>query len=236
MDCHEFLAQMAELLDGDMAASAADAFDRHRQACAHCRTALATVEQMRRLYADERFFAMPEGASERLRQSLAAGLEEPLAPAALRPAAAVPSSAAAAPRRRGWLGFGADTGRLRALAWAAAAAVVVLAVGVARWQASASTTSGWLVDSHCYAAYKSHPGDHPSDCFIKCATSGKTVGIEDAQGRFHPFNARGRAQAIAAVEASHRKDHLWVTVKTAPASGPALDVVALTLGDPAAAR
>ncbi len=69
MDCHEFLAQMAELLDGDMAAPAADAFDRHRQACAHCRTALATVEQMRRLYADERFFAMPEGASERLRQS-----------------------------------------------------------------------------------------------------------------------------------------------------------------------
>jgi hypothetical protein len=189
---------------------------------------------MRRLYADERYFAMPEGASERLRQALANGLDEPLAPAELRPAnATAPGNPGAPARSRHWLGLGAGTGRLRALAWSAAAAVVVLAVGVARWQAAASTTSGWLMDSHCYAAYKSHPGDHPSDCFLKCATSGKTVGIEDAQGQFHPFNEQGRARAIAAVEASQRKDHLWVTVKTAAASGPGLDVVALSLGAPA---
>jgi hypothetical protein len=234
MDCQQFLLRMSDYWEGELAASEAQLLDEHRAACARCRVALANIEQMRRLFADERFFAMPEGASGRLHDALVRGLDEPLAPTELRPAAPSAILAPAAPRRRSWLGFGTASGRLRGLAWAAAAAVIVLAVSVSRWQASASTTSGWLIDHHCYAAYKAHPGDHPSDCFIKCATAGKAVGIEDAQGHFHPFNEQGRAKAIAAVEASHRKNHLWVTVQSEPSRGPDLNVVALTLGQPAA--
>ncbi len=230
MDCPGYLSAMSEYLDGELAGPEAEAFERHRAGCARCRALLAVVDQMRRLYADERYFAMPEGAGARLRQALATGLDEPLAPAALRPPAVAPPPP---PRRRAWLGFGADTGRLRAVAWVAAAAVVLLAVSVSRWQASASTTSGWLMDSHCYAAFKSHPGDHPSDCLLKCARQGWTLGLVDAKGDFEPFNAAGKAKAIAAVEASHEKNRLWVTVKTAPSRGPTLNVVALTLSQPA---
>lgn len=222
MTCEQFLGLVSDYLDGELEAALGTAMQAHRAICKDCRVVLDTTGQMLRIVGDERTFTMPEGASQRLRQALAQGLDEPLVPAALRPA---PTLAPPPVRHRAWF-WGA-----RQTALAVALVLILIAGGVIRWRAGAVTTSGWLMDRHCFAAFQTHAGDHPRDCLIKCAAQG--YGLVDGQGHFRPFDANGNRTALAAVKASAQPDHLWVTVRAKRSSNATLQVEALALSDPA---
>ncbi len=128
----QFLAWISDYVDGELEPQQAEAAQQHLLACARCPVVLATMRQTLRILGDERHFAMPEGASLRLRQALEQGLGEPLVPAQLRPAA-TPARAEARPEakpKRSLLGFAAVSGSWRATAWAAAVVLVMLAAGV----------------------------------------------------------------------------------------------------------
>ena len=228
ISCQQFLAWVSEYLDGELGPSQAEAMQEHSRGCARCPVVLATTRQMVRILGDERNLAMPEGASLRLRQALDQGLGESLLPTQLRPAAATPKPKEK--RRASLLGFGAVSGSWRATAWAAAIILVFLAVGVARWRASATTTSGWLIDQHCFAAFHNRIADHPRSCLLRCADS--TYGLVDAKGNFSPFDAKGNRSALAAVQASSKPDHLWVTVRATMSSSHELEVQNLELTQP----
>jgi len=218
--CQQFLEWMSDYLDGELEAVLAEAVRQHGEQCAPCQVVLDSSDQMLRLVGDDRLFAMPPGASERLHQALERGLGEPLVPAELRPP--VPVATLQAPRRSHFILHSA---------WAAAAIVIlVLAAGILRWRASATTTSGWLIDRHCLATFQSHLADHPRDCLIRCASS--TYGLVDAKGHFRPFDAKGNQTALAAVKASTQPDHLWVTVKAKRSSSSELAVEQLELTEP----
>ncbi|HUX67045.1 MAG TPA: zf-HC2 domain-containing protein [Terriglobales bacterium] len=228
ISCQQFLAWISDYVDGELEPQQAEAAQEHLRACARCPVVLATMRQMQAMLGDERHWAMPEGASLRLRQALEQGLGEPLVPAELRPAA-TPVRPLAKPKRS-LLGFAAVSGSWRATAWAAAVVLVMLAAGVARWRASATTTSGWLIDQHCFATFQNKIADHPRSCLLRCA--GKGYGLVDANGHFLPFDAKGNRSALAAVKASSKPDHLWVTVKATMTSSHELEVQDLELTAP----
>lgn len=223
INCQQYLAWMTDYLDGELDPGQAGQADAHLRECPRCAATLSTTRQMLRLLGDQNLFAMPPEASRRLRQALEAGLEEPLMPSELRSPRVVPRPAAPAPKRSWW----ASTPRM---AWAAVLVVILLGAGVLRWRASATTTSGWLIDQHCYPAFQKHPADHTRSCLLKCADV--TYGLVDAKGNFHPFDARGNQRALAAVKASTSATHLWVTVKAARSDSPMLRVEQLELSQP----
>ncbi|MGH9393090.1 MAG: hypothetical protein ACRD1E_02895, partial [Terriglobales bacterium] len=172
----------------------------------------------------------PEGASQRLRRALEEGLGETLIPTSLRAGGPPPQAKAAGGRGFGF-GF---ANRLRATAFVLAVVLIIMVAGVDRWRARAMTTSGWLIDQHCAGAYVNRAADHPRDCLLRCADS--VYGLVDAHGHFTPFDASGNQRALAAVRASSKPDHLWVTVH-AKRSGDAqmLQVQDLALTDPSEA-
>lgn len=222
--CQQWLAWLTDHLDGELNAAYCAQFRSHMEDCPRCRALLQNLQVSQALLADERYFAPAPEASGRLRQALESGLEEPLLVADLRPAARQP---ALIKRRRWWQPQW--TG-----AWAAAIVLLILAVGVVRWRAGAVTTSGWLIDRHCLTAFANHPADHPRDCLLRCAKL--TYGVVDAKGHFTPFDAQGSRRALAAVEASDKPDHLWVTVTgKKSASSPVLEVQQIELTDPSVA-
>jgi|GEM_PF-3228911 len=230
--CEQFLTALADYLDADSLAAMdpamAEAVREHSKICAPCLVVLDTTQQTVRMVGDVRNFEMPEGASERLRRALDEGLGEPLVPATLR-AGAAPAS----PRgqRSGRIfGFG-FANRLRATAFAFAVTVVILVAGVDHWRARATTTSGWLIDQHCFKTYASHLADHPRDCLLACAD--RVYGLVDAKGHFTRLDAKGSKQALAAVQASSKPDHIWVTIHAKRSSdNQVLEVQDLALTDP----
>lgn len=233
MECSQFAALVSEYLDGDLDPVQVEAVRVHSVECARCRVVLSTTRQMLRMVNGTRELPLPEGASARLRHALEQGLDEPLVPAELRPAAARPR--APEPRRHGGLwNFGYASGTMRTTAWASAVLVVALAIGVSRWRASATTVSGWLIDKHCFPAFQNHPADHPRDCLLRCADM--VYGVVDSKGHFTPFDAKGNKSALAAVKASTKPDHLWVTVKAKLTSSDVLEVQDLELTEPTTNR
>lgn len=83
-----------------------------------------------------------------------------------------------------------------------------------------------LVDGMCAKKAKDVPDAHTRDCAIKCASGG--YGIFTAEGRYLKFDEHGSEQALAALKASDRKDHLRVDVKgTLEGDRIAVDSVAL---------
>lgn len=221
ISCQQFLVWMSDYLDGELDPTLTEAMLAHGRQCGPCQVVLDTTGKMLRIVGDDRTFPMPEGASQRLRQALEQGLGEPLIPHALRPPTAPPP-----PRQKPpFWGF-----RKPASAWAAALVLLLLAVGVVRWRASATTTSGWLIDRHCFAAFQNHVADHTRDCLLRCAAS--VYGLVDAQGHFRPFDAKGNRSALAAVRASTKRNHLWVTVRAKRSDAPMLEVQELQLTDP----
>lgn len=83
-----------------------------------------------------------------------------------------------------------------------------------------------LVDVTCSAKIKAAPDAHTRDCALTCAKSG--FGIVTTDGTFLKFDSKGNQQAVAALKATQRKDHLRVTV-TGQRTGESIQVTGLKL-------
>lgn len=107
------------------------------------------------------------------------------------------------------------------------AAVLLLAALAAPASVLAATwTNVSLVDQNCSKKVKDDPDSHPRACALECAASG--FGILTAEGEFLKFDADGSKQALAALRASDREDHLRVDV-TGEVENGVLRVETLTL-------
>ncbi|TAN22539.1 MAG: hypothetical protein EPN33_07750 [Acidobacteria bacterium] len=230
MTCQDFVDHSSDFLDGELDAALAAEASAHAQICARCAAFFASLQTTVHLLGAETLFTMPEGVHERLHAALATGLDEPLAPAELRPAQVHAGDAKApvvlrAPQRR-W----------HWASWAVAAVVILAAIGIFRSRAGAVTTSGWLIDTHCLADYGAKLAEHPAACVLKCGQQVAIgIGVVDAQGHFLRFDARGRKRVLAEVRAAHRPDHLWVTVRgkrSGSDQAPVLDVEQVALTPP----
>jgi hypothetical protein len=67
-----------------------------------------------------------------------------------------------------------------------------------------------LVDNMCAAKVKANPDAHTKDCALKCSESGYAVVTSD--GTVLKLDAKGSEDALAAIKASSKADHLRVTV------------------------
>jgi hypothetical protein len=67
-----------------------------------------------------------------------------------------------------------------------------------------------LVDNACSAKVKDSPDSHTRDCALKCSDSGYAV--VTSTGTLLKLDAKGNENAIAALKASSKADHLRVTV------------------------
>ncbi|MGH9486300.1 MAG: anti-sigma factor family protein [Terriglobales bacterium] len=237
ISCQQFAEWSSEYLDGELEGAVSADARAHVESCACCHALLTSLGTTVRLLGAEATFAPSEGVQERLRQALAAGLDEPLAPP-LHPAAASPPARAALAKAGAWswlVGLGRGSGP----AWIAVVVIIIVAVGLLRVRAGAITTSGWLIDSHCLAAYRNKMAVHPSACLLKCAQKAAAIGVVDARGDFLVFDASGRKRVIAEVRASHKPDDLWVTVRghrAGSAGSPMLDVEQIELTPPGTTR
>ena len=70
-----------------------------------------------------------------------------------------------------------------------------------------------LMDSMCAVkdAMKADPDSHPTKCALQCEASG--YGVLTADGSFLKFDKAGNDQAVAALKATKKTDHLRVTVE-----------------------
>jgi hypothetical protein len=69
-----------------------------------------------------------------------------------------------------------------------------------------------LVDTMCSSKekVKKDPDAHPTSCALQCAKGG--FGIVAADGKFLKFDQAGNDQAVAALKATKKTDHLRATV------------------------
>lgn len=67
-----------------------------------------------------------------------------------------------------------------------------------------------MVDTMCATKAKAKPDEHPRSCALQCQGSG--YGIVTPDGTYLKFDADGNAQAVAALKASKKTDHLRVSV------------------------
>lgn len=218
MDCQQFLDRVSDLLDADLDAATASAARAHAAACPSCAAVLSSSQQMLGWMADPRTFALPPAAAVRLREGLEEGLK-----------GGIDQSRIARPRPAH---FGAWAWLWLRPRWAVALMLIVLVAGLARWRASATTISGWLIDQNCATNYHDHAADHTSNCLRHCAARGVALGLLDAKGQFRRFDAQGNRSARAVLASTPAADHLWVTVKARAASHGVLDVEQLALTSP----
>jgi hypothetical protein len=83
-----------------------------------------------------------------------------------------------------------------------------------------------LVDAMCADKIKADPDKHTTQCALQCGASG--MGILTAEGDFVKFDDAGSKQAIAALKATKKKDHLRATV-VGERSGDTIAVQSVTL-------
>ena len=83
-----------------------------------------------------------------------------------------------------------------------------------------------LIDHHCLNKVKGDPDSHPTSCLKMCAKSG--YGILTADGKWLKFDKAGNEKALAALDATDKKDHIRVNV-TGDLSGGMIKVTALTI-------
>jgi hypothetical protein len=67
-----------------------------------------------------------------------------------------------------------------------------------------------LVDNSCAAKVKANPDSHTKDCALKCSDSGYAVVTSD--GAILKLDAKGNEEAMGALKATSKTDHLRVTV------------------------
>ena len=94
---------------------------------------------------------------------------------------------------------------------------------------SAALAATWthvpLVDHNCEEKVKADPDAHPTSCLLTCASSGYGI-LEN--GKWIKFDKEGNEKAIAALKATHKKDHIRADV-TGEMKGSVLHVTALTI-------
>jgi hypothetical protein len=83
-----------------------------------------------------------------------------------------------------------------------------------------------LVDAMCANQVKSNPDAHTAECALNCGASG--MGLLTSDGTFLKFDDAGTKQALAAIKASKKKDHIRATV-TGERSGAKVKVQSLKL-------
>ncbi len=88
--------------------------------------------------------------------------------------------------------------------------LVVLALAAPVFAATETWKNAALVDSQCAAKVKDNPDAHTRDCAMACSKSG--LGILTADGTFLKFDDKGQKDAVAALKASSKADHLRATV------------------------
>ena len=242
MNCEQFLDSISEYLDGALEPELAAQAQSHSLECRSCQAVLASSRLMLKWAQAFETFAMPSDVQlrlhERLRQfetetrrvNAAAGAAAP-EPAELAPLSLETAGSARRKGRLSWLR--PDMFRIRTVAWAALILLLV-GFGVHHYQAGASTVSGWLIDGHCYTDFRGHPADHTRACLLRCVQHGYGLGLVNAKGKFLPFDARGNRSARAAIMATNKKSHLWVTVKVKRTNQDTLDVERLALTSPPA--
>lgn len=92
------------------------------------------------------------------------------------------------------------------------AALTLLALTALPLAAATETwTNAALADGGCQKKVKNTPDSHTRDCALKCASAG--FGVFTADGHYLKFDAKGNEQALAALKATDKKDHLRVDVK-----------------------
>jgi hypothetical protein len=67
-----------------------------------------------------------------------------------------------------------------------------------------------LVDAMCAASIKANPDAHTRECALHCGAQG--MGLLTSDGTFLKFDDAGTKQALAALKATQKKDHLRATV------------------------
>jgi len=89
-----------------------------------------------------------------------------------------------------------------------------------------SWTNAPLVDQMCSQQVKDSPDSHTTACLIKCAKSG--YGIFTPDGAYLKLDGKGNKQALEALKATRKKDHVRVDV-TGEKSGDRIQVASLKL-------
>ena len=83
-----------------------------------------------------------------------------------------------------------------------------------------------LMDGHCIGKMADKADEHPRSCALQCAKGG--YGVITADGKFLRFDAAGTEKALAALQASEKKDHLRATV-TGTLDGEVISVSSIAL-------
>lgn len=207
--CEDFIENLSLLLDSGAEseltpaeASRRPALQAHAADCDHCRCLLETTATSLRLVRDERVFAMPAGASQRLHAVLQSRID---AGPRLAPAADAPSRSAwltwLHPARLGWRGL-------------SLAALVVLLAGVGLYWGQAHRVqvyTGYLIDAHCDPVVKPQPQDAPAPRLLHCRKGG--YGLLTAKGKYLRLDPKGARKAYRVIAAARRKDHVFVRIR-----------------------
>lgn len=109
--------------------------------------------------------------------------------------------------------------RLSLTLLAAAALGLPLLARAAEWHAVP------LVDQMCKAKVEKDPDAHPVSCLLQCARSGYGIMSE---GKWLKLDAQGNREALAALKATSKKDHIRVDV-TGDLSGDTVKVASLAI-------
>ncbi len=107
-----------------------------------------------------------------------------------------------------------------------AAVLIVVALAGAAAAYAEEWTNVALVDHHCLNKVKADPDQHPTSCLIQCAKNG--YGVLTSDGKWLKFDKAGNEQALAALKATDKKDHIRVNV-TGELKNGTIEVTALTI-------
>jgi len=78
----------------------------------------------------------------------------------------------------------------------------------------------------CLSKFKANPDKHATSCALQCVKGG--YGIIDADGTYLKLDAAGNEQALAALKATKKTDHLRATV-VGVRDGATIKVVSVTI-------
>jgi hypothetical protein len=105
-------------------------------------------------------------------------------------------------------------------------ALVVAALAAPGFAAVETWKNVPLVDAMCGSQVKANPDAHTAACALSCGAGG--MGLLTSDGTFLKFDAAGTRQALDAIRASKKKDHLRATV-TGERTGAGVKVQSLKL-------
>ena len=84
-----------------------------------------------------------------------------------------------------------------------------------------------LIDKGCGAKFAGKLDEHPTECLKKCAGKG-ALGVMTSDGTWLKLDEAGNKKAVAAVNATQKKDHVRVNV-TGDKEGDTIKVASLKL-------